>query len=304
MLENDINYYLDPKIIKKLDLMSDRCTRSNAKKDACLIVEGGEGEGKTNTSIACAYYVKKKTGMPIHLFFRLDNLIKFAQTNTNCIIIWDEPALDALSTDSLSRINKDLIRLLMAVRINRHFFIFNFTKFYKFNEYIVVDRALGLIHMYSRKEIEPGRFVYIKKRNLEKLYLSYKQSKKRLYKKYSSFRGSFSEVMNRHFDSMGIHVNGYEKATINNYESEKSKAIEGIGKDDLKKENKALTELRKLKRTIGGMIISGLTREELAAKIGISSRTLQMWKNMNEKGQNDPENANRGCFEAEEETDI
>ena len=304
MSVTDLEYYLDPKIVKKLDLMADRCTRSNAKKDACLIVEGGEGEGKTNTSLACAYYIKHKTGMPIHLFFRLDNLIKFAQTHTGCIIIWDEPALDALSTDSLSRINKDLIRLLMAVRINRHFFIFNFTKFYKFNEYIVVDRALGLIHMYSRREVEPGRFVYIKKRNLEKLYLSYKQNKKRLYKKYSSFRGSFSEVMNRHFDNMGVHINGFDKATIGIYESEKGKAIEGIGKADVKKENKALIELRKLKKTLGNMVIPSITREELAAKMGISSRTLQMWKNMRERGQNDLENANGGCFEAVEETDI
>lgn len=230
-IDKDSHYALENRLVKKLDLMIARCEQLHPKKDAVLICEGAEGEGKSNSSTAIAYYIKKKTNRTINMFFRLEPLIKFAQSTEGQIIIWDEPALDALSTDWYKEANKDLMRLLMTVRKKRHFFIFNFTKFYKFSEYIVVDRSLGLIHMYSRNETEPGRFVYIKKKNLERLFLGYKISKKRLYRPLTSFRGNFPDIIEKHFEKMGISVEGKVNATYDDYEIEKDKAIMSIGNE-------------------------------------------------------------------------
>lgn len=279
MIVTDLKYGLENRLIKKLDLMITRCERKQPKKDASIIVEGSEGEGKSSSSVAIAYYIKSKTKRDIHLFFKLESLIQFAQSTEGKIIIWDEPALEFLSIDHYKEINKNLIRLLMTVRKKRHFFIFNFTKFYKFSEYIVVDRSLALIHMYSRNEVEPGRFVYIKRKNLELLYNGYKFSKKRLYKRLGSFYGTFPEVLEKHFDKMHITVENVKNASYKEYELEKDKAILSIG---TKKSNKEKSELRDLKWKISQLKLPIKNKEELASRLGVTDRSIRSWAYYNQ----------------------
>ena len=285
MIVTDLEYFLDGMLLKKIDLMIARCVQPNPKRDALLLNEGAESEGKTNSSIAEAYYVKCKTKREVHLFFGLQHLIDFAQKTENKIIIWDEPALDALSTDWYKNTNKDLMRLLMMARKKRHFFIFNLTKFHKFSEYIVVDRALGMVHMYSRDEKTPGRFIYVRKKNLEHLFLAYRSSKKRLYKRYCSFYGSFPNIMEKHFDKMGFFVEGKSNATYQDYERVKDKAIMSIGKKEDTKQDKAnnkyLKQLNDFRANVGRLTFPILTQKEFNAKFGISKVTFKTWRNLN-----------------------
>ena len=284
MKVTDLQYYLDNAIIKMLDLSIARLTKVTPKKDILFIIEGAEGEGKTNTACAMAYYIKHFTKRPVTLFFQLENMIKFAQETEEQIIIWDEPALDALSTDWYRKSNKNLIRLLMMCRKKRHMFIFNFTKFHKFSEYVVVDRALGLIHMYSRNEQRPGRFIYIKKRNLEKLYLAYRSSKRRLYGRFSSYFGSFPEVLEKKFDQMEINVESVKKATYVEYNKEKDKSILQIGQIDKEKPDENKIRLVALKGKLGKVRFPCRTQKDFAEKIDISPRTLQNWSKNMERG--------------------
>jgi len=278
----DLNYSLEKRLIKKLDIIIKRVEREHPKKDACLSIEGLEGEGKTNTSCAIAYYMKHQTGREIYLSFRLEPLIEFAKKNEKKIIIWDEPALDSLSTDWYKKTNKDLIRLLMVVRKKRHVFIFNFTKFYKFSEYIIVDRAIGLIHMYSRHQIESGRFMYIRKRGLETLYNAYRRSKKRLYAKLCCVRGTFPEVLEKKFTQMGINILT-EKGIINNatyqdYEKLKDEAIESVGVEDEKVNLKEI-QLKMLKYKVSQLSkVLGIEAAKIAEPLDIKPQTLSMWQ--------------------------
>jgi hypothetical protein len=256
--------------------MINRCEQTQPKKDNLLLIEGAEGEGKTNDSVAVAYYVKSKTNREIHLFFSLNNLINFSKNTQDKIIIWDEPALDALGSDWYKETNKDLIRLLMTIRKNRHFFIFNLTKFFKFQEYIVVDRGMGMIHVYSRKEIVTGRFVYIKKRNLERLYTGYRFQKKRLYGKLKSFGGAFPEVLEKHFDKMNICVENIPNASYRDYLSMKDKALQRIGTNGTKK-NKFKVLYENLKSKVGNFEFPIKNKQELAERLGISLQSLYNW---------------------------
>lgn len=288
------NYYLEKPLVAKFDKIIERVESDQPKKDAVIIMEGGEGEGKTNSSIASAYYMKEQTGRPVHLFFRLDKMITFAQHSERQIIIWDEPSLDALSVDHYKEMNKNLIRLLMTARKKQHVFIFNFTKFFKFSEYIVVDRAICLIHMYSYKELYPGRFCYIRKKYLEALYNNYRRSKKRSYWDLRAFNGAFPEVMEKHFNDMGIHING-RVATLADYESEKNAAINSIGvkvavdkppkrlKSDIRNE----LELKKLRKAVGSLRPPFRTMEELANSLHLNVRTLRSWGYLRLEGDND-----------------
>jgi len=306
----NLNYWMEKPLINKLNIMIKRCEQQNPKQDAVIIVEGSEGEGKTTLASLIGYYAKYKTGRTINIFFRLENLINFSKNTESQIIIWDEPALDALSTDSLNKINKNLIRLLMAVRKKRHFFIFNFTKFYKFSEYIVVDRSLGLIHVYSRKEVQMGHYVYIRRRNLERLYNSWRNSKKRLYKvlcrkRFGGHTGTFRDIFdNGLFDKMDITVNGVPHSTTKTYDLEKDKAISSIGEEEKKKVDKKDVELTNIKIILSKLTLPINFKEELAKQLGISSRTLERWKYLVEKDKKEPETLGKKGFEGDDDNHI
>lgn len=281
MIVTNLNYHLENRLLKKLDIMITLCTNEKVRKDAVLIIEGSEGEGKTNSSEAIAYYLKEKTNRSIHMFFRLKPLMDFAQNTEEKIIIWDEPALDSLSMDWWKEANKDLIRMLMTCRKKRHFFLLNFVKFYKFSEYVVVDRALGLIHMYSRKGTQPGRFVYIRRNKLEYLYTAYRNKKRREYKKFKAFGGWFPNI-EQHFGKLGITVDGLDNATLDDYERLKDNAIRSIGKSN-KDTDKLLIKLQDLRQKLGTIKCPINDKEDLANKLNISSKTLYRWSKLGEK---------------------
>jgi len=269
--------------------MIKRCTDKKNRKDAVLMVEGSEGEGKTNTSEAIAYYVRYVTGRKINMFFRLASLLQFAQSTKNQIIIWDEPALDSLSTDWYRDTNKDLMRLLMTCRKKRHFFLFNFVKFYKFAEYVVVDRSLGMVHMYSRKGTTPGRFVYIKNKFLEALYNNYRKKKERSYNKLKAFGGAFP-IVEKYISHMRISVEGQPDCSLKDYENLKDKAIQSIGAAGSVKINVFKKKYDDLKYKISLVKAPILTKELLANQLGISDKTLRNWRNVRESKQISLEN--------------
>jgi hypothetical protein len=277
MFVTRFNYPLEKNLVKKIDLMIERCTTKKAKKDAVLIIEGGEGEGKTTYSIAIGYYVSEKTGRSFgqpNVFFDLEKMIDFAKSTKEKIIIWDEPALQALSTDWASKYVKNLTRLLMMARKKRHFFIINMTKFYKFNEYVVVDRAIGMIHVYSRKNIISGRFRYIRKSNLEKLWRDYRYAKKRNYSKYSAphIKGSFPDILNPNYKN-----NVLSEFDIGKYEEEKDKSIESIGVEE--RETTPQIEKRFALRIVKNSKTNGfkLKQNELSKLLGVNVRTIQRY---------------------------
>lgn len=275
MIVTDLKYHLETKLVHKIDLMIKRCINKTSRKDTVFVCEGSEGEGKTNSSEAIAYYVSHKTKRKIHMFFRLAGLIEFAKNNVDKIIIWDEPALDSLSIDWWKETNKDLIRLLMTCRKKRHFFIFNFVKFYKFSEYVVVDRAIGMLHMYSRKGVQSGRFAYIKKNKLENLYRDYRIKKLRNYKKHRAFGGSFP-IVEKKLKKMSINIEGHENCSLDDYERLKDVAIDSIGKNK-KDMNPYAQKYLALKKKIGKLELPIKNQEELAKKLGVIQKTIYNW---------------------------
>ena len=296
---------LETKLVQKLDVMIKRCVDTKLRKDAVLIIEGAEGEGKTNASEAIAYYLKHQMKRPIHMFFRLKPLMEFAQSTEEKIIIWDEPALDSLSTDWYKETNKDLIRILMTCRKKRHFFLLNMVKFHKFPEYVVVDRSLGLVHMYTRsKGNEPGRFIYIRRKNLERLFTTYKQKKVREYKTLSSFGGRMP-LVEPQIGKLGLNIEGVENATLADYERLKDKAIQSIGQAEPGAE-KNEQKLVELKKQVGSLKCPIKNREGLAEQLGISTKTLSRWAAKDtgsiltpDKGQNIIPNGGEGSDELE-----
>lgn len=270
---------LEKKLVAKLDRIVKGVTQNHPKEDALLINEGKEGWGKTNSSIAEAVYLKAKTKRDIHLFFKMDKFLEFAKSTKEKIIIWDEPALDSLSTDQVKTRNKDLTRLFMAIRKRRHIFIINYTKFWKFPEYLIVDRSIGMVHMHSRKI---GRFFYIRQKKLEDLWNDKRKKNKRNYRKRMSFGGQMPLVLEKHFSELGIFING-KVATIDDYENEKDNSIFKIGEEHkesktLKKQKEKLDLLRYKIAMIPKKI--KVNQATLASLLGVNPGRLREWKSL------------------------
>jgi hypothetical protein len=274
------DYPLDDALLSKIDLMIARCEQKNPKKDAVLLFEGMEGEGKTTYSIAVGYYIKWRTGREfsdLNVFSDLRKMIDFLKSTDNQLAIWDEPALQALSKDSLTTIVKDLERLLMMARKKRHFIMINMSYFNKFSEYIVWQRPLGMIHVYSRNELEAGRYVYIKKKSLEYLWDEWRRTHRRNYRKWcsKSIRGTFPDVLNSEYKH-----NVLSEFNLDRYERNKDKAIMSIGMMGKKQQKNEVDEFK--------YKLSQASNKTLIAKtLGVSTRTIQRWA---KKQTNDDEN--------------
>jgi DNA-binding transcriptional regulator YiaG len=131
--------------------------------------------------------------------------------------------------------------------------------------------------MYSRHETIAGRFIYVKKKNLENLWNGYSKARQRLYGKLKSFGGSFPDLMERYFDEMGIMIDN-KPATFVDYEKAKDRAIFSIGVEVGKKENKELIKLRALQSKIASLTgANGITQQELARRLGTNARTIRDW---------------------------
>ena len=270
-----VSFHVETKLAQMLDLMADRVMKKHPTLDAVLQNSGAEGEGKTNASLVEAAYFQMKTGRPISLFFKTSSCLKFAQSTKEQIIILDEPSFETLSTDFQTAAFKDFLRLTSTMRVKRHILIINFAKFWKFPDFLVVDRALCMIHLYSKQGQDPGRFLYIKKKNLEPLWNAYKKSGKRLYGKLKTFGGKFPYIMDKMWDKLDIRVEDHEHTALKDYDDVKERAISTIGVKKSKRQINDDMKLLSLRKAISN--IKCVSREKLAAELGINSARLREW---------------------------
>lgn len=258
MKVTDKNYYMDEKLIGKLDLMCDRCS-GHRKFDNVIIVDGPEGYGKTNVGFGGAYYQAWKLGRELKYFFNLDDMIEYAKKTEEKVIIWDEGALGGLAQEHWNKSQRRLIKFLMISRKKRHIYWIHIPRFYRLNEYLAKDRSIALIHVYSPDEINLGLFAYFNVAAKDRLYDDLKKKKVKTYKKHYNFIGKFRMVI-------GLVVDEDE------YDREKEKAIMGVdGEEKLKPEDiermtkiKLLTQIREKRPDI--------TIAQLAKMFGISER--------------------------------
>ena len=226
-------------------------------------------------------------------------MINFLQEGEGKIAVWDEPALQALSGDALSSLVKDLKRLLMMCRNKRHFIIINMTYFNEFGSYIVWQRPLGMVHVYSRNEHEAGRFIYIRKKYLEQLWNDWKIKKKRNYVKYASHkcRGSFPDVLNPDYK-----YNVLSDFNFEIYERNKNKAIASITQEKKKINERDVRNYLLVKAINNNTKLDvPLTDKTISALFGISIRTLQRLKVLCRSSDIDRLTLNNNMGESEDE---
>lgn len=227
----DKNYPISNFLRKKLDLMITKIAKH--KQDALILIDGDEGSGKSNLQIVVGYYMAYQLGRKFdinNVYFDLEALMNDAINSEKGVFCWDEGALGGLAVDWWTKNQKKLIKLLMVIRKRQHIFIICIPKFFKLNEYLVVDRATCLLHTYLANGIKHGSFTYFDKKDKEALWTYYRSKKNRNYSKFYTFIGNFSEVIG----------GKYNVIPELEYERKKDQAIISMGNEDKKKEEISL----------------------------------------------------------------
>lgn len=269
MIVTDKEYFLEKLLVEKLDLMINRMT-GKGTDDNLINITGDEGQGKTNLATGICYYVSFVTGRSYNvnnIFFELDNLIKFASETKEQIIHWDEGALGGMSVHWWKKNQQKFIQLLMIARKKKHFIVICIPHFSKLNEYLIVDRSIALIHVYSRKNLQKGRFCYYTKKKKALLFEDWKRSHLKRYKKHKSFWGSFPKCMEKVFTP----------EQIEEYECKKDKAILDLGSDDKKVKEITERDITKKIFSILRVNMPEITLKEWAKGFGVSKRTLDRY---------------------------
>ncbi len=267
MKVTDKNISLDNHLRSKLDLI---CERTKNNLDAVVIVDGDEGIGKSNLAAGCAYYCAWKLGRKFtvdNVFFKVEEMLDFAVSTENQVLDWDEAALGGLASNWQDKFQQKLLQMLMVARKKKHIYFICIPKFFKLNEYLVVDRSIALLHVYSPDEMKRGTFVYYRKRNKEKLFHDWRRKHKRNYKAYYDFNGRFGEYLPKVIDA-------------ETYEAKKDEAILSLS-TNFDKQSPELKELIQLKYKVSQLKIT--TRKELASRLGLATKTLERWEDYLEK---------------------
>lgn len=259
---------VNEKLFEVLTFYSKRCTIR--KFDNVFIVDGKEGYGKTSFTANACYIMSIITGRPYtieNIFFDPHKMKDFAKTTKEQIIHWDEAALAGLSSEWQSKIQRELVKMLMICRKKRHIFFFCIPRFKRLKEDLI-ERADSMFRVYSRDKITLGRFAYYSEPKLEALYDDFKRTRKVHYKRFFNWCGTFPD-----FPS---HIISEEE-----YDKKKDEAIENFDKDTEKeKVNTKLITLqyklseysKKLKEKYG------ITHVEITDGMGIGKNMLTEWQ--------------------------
>lgn len=267
MLVTDKQYYMEKAYISKLDLM---IKRMQGTDDNIIIIDGDEGQGKTEFTCGTCYYIASKTGRKYdvdNIFFDLDEGIEFASKNRDQIIHFDEGALGMLSIHWWKANQQKFIQFVMMARKKRHFIAICIPKFYRLNQYILEERSIALIHVYSRKNIQKGRFVYFNKNAKERLFHDWKRTHTKKYNKFYTFHGSFVKTMEKIFTKKQCEI--YERKKDEAIMSLSQKVANRKTERELSKEIK-INLLKNLMKTNPQM-----KQKEIANVLGCETRTVR-----------------------------
>lgn len=260
------DYYLDGFAKQICDKIVERV--SKRKQDILVILGGQEGSGKTNASVALCYYIGDQTERKFdvdNVFFDLDEMIKFAGSTSEQIILWDEAALGGLAADWTNHAQRKLKAMLMVCRKKRHVFMFNVPRFYRLSGDII-ERAYCMFQIYENDKEQPGNFMFFGRDSLEALYTNWKSKKYAQYAVFKKLFGCFTWVLPKLIDE-------------DKYEANKDAAILKLANSETTNPEKKDKLLEERKKIISSCMRKGFLNKEIAAMYDIDPTTLSKWKN-------------------------
>ena len=261
---------MHPALKGKLDLMIHRMDERGF--DNFLIVDGKEGFGKTTFATQVCYYVSQESKRSFsvdNIYFRVEQMLEDMKKERAKIFLLDEAELDLLS-ETRGKMQRYFIQMLMAARKKNHFIVAIIPAVKKLKSY-VIERAIGLVRVYSPDGIKRGFYAYYKEESKNAMYENWMRSRKMDYKKYYTFNGTF----NKEFSSI-IDEELYDK--------KKDEAIASIGEEEKESGTAKLYNILRYKiwKAISDKKLD-ITQKKFAESIGFSQQQITFWGHIAEK---------------------
>jgi len=186
---NNKKLYLDGYLKDKLD---------NIKKimkkdwDAIFLIDGIEGSGKSTLSFICGWYISDgKITIDNICEGTEDAVKKLDKLPDKSILIIDEGSLMFSSKEVMKNEQRMLVKILQVIRQKMMCLIIVSPCFFELNKYISVSRSRFLLHVYTDKDLNRGRFCYFSEKKKSKLYNLGKKNFNSYQRPKANFWGRF-----------------------------------------------------------------------------------------------------------------
>lgn len=157
-------------------LMKAKGIVTKADQDRVYIVTGREGLGKSTLALQLAYCLDRKLTLENVVFTSKDFEDRIRNCQKHTSIVFDECFNGLSSKGSLSRENKNLVKLLMECRQQNLFIFLVLPSFFLLEKYAAIFRSHGLFNVMASRQDFSRRYYKIYNYNQKKiLYILGKQ---------------------------------------------------------------------------------------------------------------------------------
>ena len=184
-------YKIDRKLKEKLD---------NIKKiqkrdwDAFVLGDGMEGSGKSTLIIFCAYYLTNGNLTAYNICSDGKEAIeRLEKLRDKSVLVIDEGSLVFSSKDTLAKEQRRIIKILNVIRQKRMVLFIVAPSFFDLNKYISCQRSRFLLHVYTDKKLNRGRYCYFGEKKKRLLYMIGKKNFNSYRKPRADFVGRFED---------------------------------------------------------------------------------------------------------------
>lgn len=224
---NGKRIYLDTFLKKKLDNIK---MVMGKEWDAMIVIDGIEGSGKSTLSFVCGWYITNgKLTLDNICEGTEDAIEKLNKLPDRSVLIIDEGSLMFSSKEVMNREQKRIIKIFNVIRQKKMCLIIVAPSFFELNKYISVDRSRFLLHVYTNKKLERGKFSYFGQKKKRKLY----QIGKKNFNSYSKPKADFVGLFTN-FDPFGEAYQELKRKSLRESFKEDEKRIAPLHKKWMK----------------------------------------------------------------------
>lgn len=230
--------------------------------DVIFLIDGIEGCGKSTLSFICGWYITEGKLTLTNICEGSSNAVdKLRTLPDGSVLIIDEGSLLFASKDVMRKEQRRLEKVLQVIRQKQMCLIIVAPSFFNLNRYVSVDRTRFLLHVYTDRNLQRGRFTYFSQKKKNLLYSIGKKNYNSYAKPKSDWIGQFAS-----FAPFG-----------SEYDKMKKKALFDA-LDDKKVEIKSELDIR---REVVANISNNLpitTKKGLCEVLNVSIMTLNRWE--------------------------
>ncbi len=141
-----------------------------ANFDNVLIVDGGEGDGKTEFAFQWAIIQSNGKFTEKDVFYTVDQFEDWvSQAKKGDVGVWDEFVLAGMSTDALTKMQNSIIKMFTIMRSKGLTILLVIPYIFMLRKYFAVARTRALIHVYV-KGLERGHLKFYDRTQKHWLY--------------------------------------------------------------------------------------------------------------------------------------